>query len=96
MMKDISIALLQSDVNVKYVKQLRDNVTRNFKIQFEEGANMRKMVQNLVVDELTGLLDCGKKPFEPKRGKQNVIMFVGLQGSGKTTTCAKYAYYYKQ
>lgn len=57
---------------------------------------MRKLVQQLVVDELTNLLDCGKKAFEPKRGKQNVVMFVGLQGSGKTTTCAKYAYHYKQ
>ena len=43
--KEISIALLQSDVNVKYVKQLRDNVNRNFKIKFEEGANLRKLVQ---------------------------------------------------
>lgn len=27
--------------------------------------------------------------FKPKKGKPNVIMFVGLQGSGKTTTCTK-------
>ena len=43
-MKEISIALLQSDVNVKYVKELRDNVNKKFKIQYEEGANLRKLV----------------------------------------------------
>ncbi len=36
-----------------------------------------------------------KKPYEPKRGKTNIIMMVGLQGSGKTTTCSKVAYHYK-
>ena len=34
------------------------------------------------------------KSYNPVKGKSNVIMFVGLQGSGKTTTCTKLAYYY--
>ncbi|KAI8458123.1 signal recognition particle protein [Phakopsora pachyrhizi] len=34
--------------------------------------------------------------WQPKRGKSNVIMFVGLQGSGKTTSCTKLAVYYKR
>lgn len=33
---------------------------------------------------------------ELKKGKTHVVMFVGLQGSGKTTTCTKYAYHYKK
>lgn len=41
-------------------------------------------------------MDPGFKPFQPKKGKANVVMFVGLQGSGKTTTCAKYARYYQR
>lgn len=40
------------------------------------------------------MLEVERKPFDPKRGKTSVVMFVGLQGSGKTTTCTKYAYYY--
>ena len=40
------------------------------------------------------LVDPGVKPFTPLKGKPNVIMFVGLQGSGKTTTCTKMAYHY--
>ena len=49
-----------------------------------------------VIKELTNLLDSGKKPSPPKRGKCNIIMLVGLQGNGKTTTCCKLAYYYKK
>ena len=35
------------------------------------------------------LVDPGVKAWQPTKGKCNVIMFVGLQGSGKTTTCTK-------
>ena len=42
------------------------------------------------------MLDPGKEPYAPKKGQANVIMFVGLQGSGKTTTCTKLAYYYQR
>lgn len=62
----------------------------------QDGANLRKMMQSAVVKELTALLQSENKPFKPKRGHPNVIMFVGLQGSGKTTTCTKYAYYYQK
>lgn len=34
-------------------------------------------------------MDPGTTPYQPVKGKPNVIMFVGLQGSGKTTTCTK-------
>ena len=36
------------------------------------------------------------KPYVMKRGKPNVILFVGLQGAGKTTSIAKYAHYYQR
>ena len=49
-----------------------------------------------VFDELVAMLDPGKPVFKPKKGKSNVILFVGLQGAGKTTTIAKYARHYKQ
>jgi signal recognition particle subunit SRP54 len=47
-----------------------------------------------VFDELVKLVDPHAEPFRPKKGKSNVIMFVGLQGSGKTTTCTKLARWY--
>ena len=39
-------------------------------------------------------MDPHAEPFKPKKGKANVIMFVGLQGSGKTTSCTKLARHY--
>ena len=42
------------------------------------------------------MLDPKRKPYVPKKGKPNVIMFVGLQGCGKTTSCTKLAYHYQR
>jgi signal recognition particle subunit SRP54 len=42
------------------------------------------------------IVDPGVTPHEVKKGKPNVIMFVGLQGAGKTTTIAKFANYYQR
>ena len=56
--------------------------------------NLKNLIISSVVDELTKLLGSDNKPYEFVRGKSNVVMFVGLQGSGKTTTCTKFAYQY--
>ena|SRR5947207_7451808 len=42
-----------------------------------------------VFDELCRLVDSHSEAYKPKKGKANIIMFVGLQGSGKTTSCTK-------
>ncbi|KAJ4286871.1 Signal recognition particle [Collariella sp. IMI 366227] len=72
MLKTICSALLEADVNVRLVGQLRKSIraTVNFK-------------------------ELPPAPFKPKKGKSNVIMFVGLQGAGKTTTCTKLARHYQ-
>ena len=97
MLKEICTALLESDVNIRLVKQLKDNVKKA--IDFDEvaqGLNKRIIIQQAVFQELVKLVDPGIEPYKPKKGKPNIIMFVGLQGSGKTTTCTKMAYYYKK
>lgn len=97
MLKEICAALLEADVNIKLVKQLRENVRSV--IDFDEmagGLNKRRMIQSAVFKELVKLIDPGVKAWQPVKGKSNVIMFVGLQGSGKTTTCTKLAYYYQK
>lgn len=97
MLKEICAALLEADVNIKLVKQLRENVRSV--IDFDEmagGLNKRRMIQSAVYKELVKLIDPGVKAWTPTKGKSNVIMFVGLQGSGKTTTCTKLAYYYQK
>jgi len=97
MLKEICKALLEADVNIKLVKKLRENVRSV--IDFDEmaaGLNKRKMIQSAVYKELMKLIDPGTKAWQPTKGRNNIIMFVGLQGSGKTTTCTKLAYYYQR
>lgn len=97
LLKNIAHALLSADVNINLVKKLRDQVKNS--INFEEmaqGLNKRRMIQMVVFQELVKLIDPGVKPWVPVKKKSNIIMFVGLQGAGKTTTCTKMAYYYQR
>ena len=59
-------------------------------------SQLSKLVQKAVVQELTSLLSPHAKPYVLKKGKPNVILFVGLQGSGKTTSIAKFANYHQR
>ncbi|KPP63373.1 signal recognition particle 54 kDa protein-like [Scleropages formosus] len=97
MLKEVCAALLEADVNIKLVKQLRENVKAAIDLEeMASGLNKRRMIQHAVFKELVKLVDPGVKAWTPTKGKSNVIMFVGLQGSGKTTTCSKLAYYYQR
>ncbi|EPT25956.1 signal recognition particle SRP54 protein [Toxoplasma gondii ME49] len=60
------------------------------------GVNSRKIIQKCVISEIVAMLTPARQPYVPRKGATNVIMFVGLQGSGKTTTCTKYAHYYQR
>ena len=83
MLKDIAAALLEADVNVRVVGQLRKAIKTRAALEEEvAGANRRKLIQRAVVDELVNIVDPGVQPHEVKKGKPNVIMFVGLQGAG--------------
>ena len=97
-MTEIASALLTSDVNIKYVSKLRSAVQTQVKLQMDNKAdstaNLRRIIQKTVSDELTSMLSSTNKSYEFKRNKPNVVMFVGLQGAGKTTTCTKFAYHY--
>lgn len=96
-LKEICGALLESDVQVKLVRELRDNVKLAVNLEDSaSGVNRRRLIQKAVVDQLTRMLEPEAKPYKMKKGKSNVIMFVGLQGSGKTTSIAKFAHYYQR
>ncbi|KAK4536269.1 hypothetical protein CDCA_CDCA08G2294 [Cyanidium caldarium] len=96
-LKEIARALLEADVNVKQVSLLRRNIKAAVRwSELPPGANKRRIVQKAVFDELCRMLDPGEPPLSPERQRANVVMFVGLQGNGKTTTCVKVAYYYKR
>lgn len=96
MIKEIASALLEADVNVRLVQQLRKSIksTVNFK-ELPPAVNKKRLIQKAVFDELVNLVNPHKESFKPKKGRSNVIMFVGLQGAGKTTTCTKLARHYQ-
>ena len=97
MLSEICKALLQADVNIAQVKHLREQVKQGVDIeQMAGGINKRKVLEQSVINELCSMLDPGRLPYAPKKKQANVIMFVGLQGCGKTTTCTKYAYMMKR
>ena len=92
LLKDIAKALLQADVKVQYVKELRDNVKRQVSLEeVAAGHNKRKIIERAVFKELTRMVDAGIRPHEPTRNKTSVYMFVGLQGHGKTTSVIRFA-----
>ncbi|KAF8663861.1 hypothetical protein HU200_055196 [Digitaria exilis] len=96
-LNEISRALLQSDVQFKMVRDMQTNIKRIVNLEaLAAGTNKRRIMQQAVFTELCNMLDPGKPSFTPKKGKPSVVMFVGLQGSGKTTTCTKYAYYHQR
>lgn len=94
-LKEVCSALIEADVNIRQVKSLRENVRAA--LNFDDipaGLNKRTMVRKAIFEEMDKLVDPGRGAYQPVRGKQNVLVLVGLQGAGKTTTCAKLAYYY--
>merc|ERR1711865_792058 len=97
LLKEIGNALMQADVPIGTVMELRKSIKNRIDMEMmAAGYNKKRLVQLAVFEELCEMLNPGKKPFAPKKGKSSVIMFVGLQGAGKTTSCTKYASHYKK
>ncbi|KAI5189671.1 signal recognition particle subunit SRP54 [Nematocida minor] len=95
--KKITTSLLGSNVSTRVVLNVRKRILERFKLQeLPTKAGREKALQKIVFEELCGIMDSGKEPFKPKKKETSTVLFVGLQGSGKTTTCCKYAKYYKQ
>lgn len=92
MLKEVRIALLEADVNFKVVKEFTESVKQ--KAIGEEvyvKLNPSQMVVKIVRDELTFLLGSGESEINYQKNKPTVIMLVGLQGTGKTTSAGKLA-----
>ena len=96
MMREIRLALLEADVNYKVVKEFTNTVKE--KALGEEvvsSINPGDMFVKIVKDELTELLGGESKPLNLD-GDPAILMLVGLQGSGKTTTAGKLANYLRK
>jgi len=97
LVRDFQRALLQADVNVQLVMELSQNIQ---KLALDEelppGISRREHLVKVVYDELTRFV--GEKPqtLDIRPGKQNVLMLIGIQGSGKTTHAATLARYFQK
>ncbi|RLF10962.1 MAG: signal recognition particle protein Srp19, partial [Thermoprotei archaeon] len=95
--RDIQRALLKADVSVDLVLKITENIkARVLTAEVPPGFTKRDVLLKVVYDELVSLLGGEKIPqITIPRGTSYTIMLVGLQGSGKTTSAAKLAWFYK-
>lgn len=96
MLNTLSLALIKSDVNIRMLKELQNKIREQFKEIEEKIGNKKLLIQKSVIKALQELLSSEKPSYKIIKEKTNIIMFVGLQGSGKTTTCTKFANFYKK
>ncbi len=92
MVRDIQRALIKADVNVRQVKEISDAIKkRALSEDVLPALNAKEQILKIVYEELLrGVGEGLEIPLKKAR-----IMLVGLQGSGKTTTTAKIAKYFK-
>ena len=96
-MREIRMALLEAEVNFRVVKEFTKRTKeRCLTAEVLDSLTPAQNVVKIVLDELTALMGEESKPLQLSSRIPNVIMLVGLQGSGKTTAAAKLAYLLKQ
>jgi signal recognition particle subunit SRP54 len=97
LVKDIQRALLQADVDVNLVMQITDRVQKQaLDESLPRGVSRREHIVRVVWDSLSYFLGEKVVPLTINPGKPNLVMMVGIQGSGKTTTVGKLARYYQK
>ena len=96
-LKMMRLALLEADVNYKVVKDFEARIRE--KALGEDvlrGLNPAHQVIKIVHDELAAILGGVQKPLQFSSSPPSIFMLVGLQGSGKTTTCGKLGRYLRE
>lgn len=92
MMREVRLALLEADVNFKVVKDFVRKVNeRALGANVLEALSPAQQVVKIVNEELTELMGGEQAPFRFESKPPTVVMMVGLQGAGKTTTAGKLA-----
>ena len=96
-MREVRLALLEADVNFKVVKDFVKTVTdKAIGTDILESLTPAQQVVKLVNDELCALMGGSQSRVHMANRPPTVIMFVGLQGAGKTTNIAKLAGWFKK
>jgi signal recognition particle subunit SRP54 len=94
--KELQKELIKSDVNVRLVMDLTKRIKEKaLSEKPPPGLTRREWFLSIVSEELVNLFGGAEKPRVKPPKKPWVILMVGLQGSGKTTTAGKLAYFYK-
>ena len=92
MMREVRLALLEADVNFKVVKDFVRKVNeRALGSNVLEALSPAQQVVKIVNEELTELMGGEQAPFQFSPKPPTIVMMVGLQGAGKTTTAGKLA-----
>jgi signal recognition particle subunit SRP54 len=88
----IRLALLEADVNYKVVKELVEKIqSKALDQKVLDSLTPAQQVIKILRDELTAILGQEAKPLRFSGQPPTILMLVGLQGSGKTTSCGKLA-----
>ena len=96
-MREVRMALLEADVNCRVAKDFVARVSEKAVGQdILESLSPAQQVIKIVNEELTSLMGGSQSRIRMANSPPTVIMFVGLQGAGKTTNCAKLAGYFKK
>ena len=96
-MREVRLALLEADVSYKVVKEFVATVTeRSVGTDVLDSLTPAQQVVKIVNEELTNLMGGGTAKLAFANNGPTIVMMVGLQGAGKTTTTAKLAGYMKK
>jgi len=90
--RELQRALIEADVNVALVKELSDKIKKSAVDERIKGIEKKEHIIKILHDELLGIL--GEYKQLKLTEKKNVILLLGLYGSGKTTTISKLGNYY--
>jgi signal recognition particle subunit SRP54 len=96
-LKDVRFALLEADVNFKIVKEFIERVRQKaIGQEVLQSLTPGHQVVKIVWDELSDMMGRERSGLALNSQPPTVVMMVGLQGAGKTTTCGKLARLFKQ
>ncbi|MDO8751767.1 MAG: signal recognition particle protein [Dehalococcoidia bacterium] len=96
-LREVRLALLEADVNLRVARELVDRVrARALDGQVLQSLSPGQQVVKIVYEELAAILGQGHQGLTPSPQAPSVILLMGLQGSGKTTTAAKLALYLRR
>lgn len=91
-LKMIRLAFLEADVNYKVVKEFEERIrAKALNQEVLDSLTPAQQIVKIVRDELTAILGGAEKALTFSGAPPSIFMLVGLQGSGKTTSCGKLA-----